>query len=57
MAATNEIDIDGMVDMEKNIQYIGKAKKQPDGKWHCLANVSGALCIVEVVITMKLTED
>jgi hypothetical protein len=50
-----EIDIDGYVD-EKGIEYIGKATKQPDGKWACLANVAGALCLVELTITPKEIE-
>lgn len=48
-----ELDIDGHVDA-KGIQYIGKALLQPSGKWHCLANVNGALCKVEVSIVPEV---
>lgn len=44
-----EIDLDGYID-EHGVAYIGKALEQPNGKWICLANVSGALCRVEVRI-------
>lgn len=47
-----EIDIDGYVD-ERGIKYLGKAVRQEDGTWQCLANVGGALCRVEVKITPK----
>jgi hypothetical protein len=46
-----EIDVDGHID-EKGIRYLGKAAKQPDGTWRCLADVGGALCLVEVRITV-----
>jgi len=46
-----ELDVDEIVDKKRNIRYIGKATKQIDGKWHCLADYSGALCLVEVNIT------
>jgi len=46
----DELDVDGMVD-SKGVQFIGKAKRQPDGTWRCLANVGGAFCIVEVKVT------
>lgn len=36
---------------EYYIQYIGEAVQQFDGTWRCLANVGGALCVVEVSIT------
>lgn len=47
-----EIDLDDHVD-DKGIRYIGKARRQSDGTWRCLANVGGALCLVEVKITPK----
>lgn len=50
-----EIDIDGRVD-DRGIMYIGKARLQPDGTWRVLANVGGALCLVEVSLTFKDTE-
>jgi hypothetical protein len=47
-----EIDLDNHVD-DKGIRYIGKARRQPDGTWRCVADVGGALCFVEVKITPK----
>ena len=35
------------------ISYIGKATKQLDGSWRCLANVGGKLCLVEIKIKEK----
>lgn len=48
----DEVDVDGLMD-RKGVVYIGKAKRQPDGTYRCLANVGGALCIVEVTITFQ----
>ncbi len=45
------IDVDGYVDEARGVEYIGVARKQPNGKWLCLANVGGALCRVEASIT------
>lgn len=44
-----EIDLDGHVD-SKGVRFIGKAKRYADGTWRCLADVGGALCVVEVRI-------
>ena len=49
-----ELDVDGMADPNHNITYIGKATKMEDGTWRCLANVEGALCLVEVNIRPNL---
>jgi hypothetical protein len=46
----DEVDVDGVVDA-RGVQFIGRAARQPDGTWRCLANVAGALCIVEVKVT------
>ena len=48
----DEVDVDGRID-SRGVEYIGTAKQQPDGTWRCLANVGGALCIVEVKITFE----
>lgn len=45
-----EVKVDGMVSEDGLIQYWGIAKRQPNGKYHCLANVCGALCRVEVTL-------
>jgi len=47
---TGEVDLDGYVDL-RGVEYIGKAARQPDGTWRCLAKVGDALCIVEAKIT------
>jgi len=49
--APNEVDIDGVVDERRNIRYIGKATRQPDGKYVALAAVNESLCRVELTIT------
>ena len=43
----NELDVDGIVDA-KGVKFIGKATRQANGTYRCLADVGGALCIVEV---------
>jgi hypothetical protein len=48
----DEVDVDKMIDhRHPGIQYWGKAKRQLDGTYRCLANVEGSLCVVEVKIT------
>lgn len=49
MPLPDEIDVEGHV-CARGIRYLGKAAKQPDGKYICLADVGGALCRVEVSI-------
>lgn len=48
-----EVDVDGQMDEKTGIQYIGKAILQSNGLFRCLANVGGALCVVEVRVTEK----
>lgn len=48
----DELDLDNHVDA-RGIRYIGKARQRNDGKWEVLADLHGALCIVEVIITRK----
>jgi hypothetical protein len=50
--ALDEIDVDGYVD-RKGVRFIGKAKRQPDGTYLCLADVGGALCRVEAHISLR----
>jgi len=45
-----EIDLDGVVDETTGIRYLGKATRNFDGCWVCLAAVDGALCVVEVTV-------
>lgn len=55
----SQIDVDGhWVETEKygEVMLIGKATKQPSGKFHCLANVSGALCLIEVTLELEVKE-
>ena len=50
-AHTAEMDLDGQIDgFQIGIQYLGKARRTFDGRWRCLANVGGALCLVEVTV-------
>jgi hypothetical protein len=51
----DEIDVDGLVD-GKGVRYIGKAARQPNGMYHALADVDGALCRVECRIIPKEEE-
>jgi hypothetical protein len=45
-----EIDLDGVVDETRGIRYVGRAKRFFGGQWRCLADVGGALCLVEVTV-------
>ena len=51
----DEIDLDGKMD-GKGVVYWGKAKRQSDDIYRCLAEVGGALCIVEVRLTRLQAE-
>lgn len=42
------VDVEGKVCTKTGIAYLGKAYRQPDGTWRCLANVRGALCLVQI---------
>ncbi len=52
----SEVDLEGRIDEANGIEYLGKAKRQPDGKYHVLANVNGALAMVEVTLYPKMPE-
>lgn len=53
----DEVDVDGRVD-RKGVRYVGKARRQPDGTWRALADVGGALCLVEcTVVFLELDQD
>lgn len=52
----DEVDVDGRVD-PKGVRYVGKAKRQPDGTWRALADVGGALCLVECTVTFLDLDD
>ena len=56
-ADATEIDVDGLVDTSTGIRYIGKAMKDFDGCWVCLADVGGALCRVEVSVRPTVRVD
>lgn len=45
------IDLDGYVDDKTGFRFIGKAAQQFDGSWHCLADVYGCLCLVQLDLT------
>lgn len=47
-----EIDVDGHIDARKDgIKFIGKAVHVFDNTYRCLAEVAGAVCVVEVSVT------
>jgi hypothetical protein len=46
----DEIDLDGVIDVDAGVQYIGKAKRVSGDDWVCLASVGGCLCRVAVSI-------
>jgi hypothetical protein len=51
------VSVDGMCDPKRPefIRYIGKAARQRDGTWRCLAIIGGdLLCSVEVKLTPDL---
>ena len=48
----NTIDVDGRVD-STGVRFIGEAQQMGDGTWRCLADVGGALCVVEVKIQFE----
>ena len=50
---TFTVEVDGLQDTRcvEGIEYWGRATRQPDGTYQCLANVGGALCLVEVTLT------
>jgi hypothetical protein len=54
-----EVKVSGMRQRRGDfeIEYWGIATLQPNGKYHCLANVAGALCRVEVEITFEAKRD
>jgi hypothetical protein len=47
-----ELDLDGRI-LDDGSKLIGKAKRQPDGTWQCLASVAGALCVVQVRVMFE----
>jgi hypothetical protein len=51
--SNEQVNVDGYIDTLGTV-YLGVATKQEDGTWQCLANVAGALCLVEVKITPKM---
>jgi hypothetical protein len=53
----NTINMDGKLDSKTGVQYIGKAQRNFDGMWVCLANVGGALCFVEVLASPLVIVD
>lgn len=43
-----EVSVDGIIDEARNVRYIGTATMRADGKWTCLADINGALFLVQV---------
>lgn len=48
-----QVNVDKYLDEDLQIEYLGKATKQLDNSWNCLANVHGMLCLVAVKIKEK----
>ena len=49
------VDLSGVFDEKTGIAYLGKARavKYSKGRYRCLANVNGMLCVVEVTLRKK----
>ena len=48
-----EFDLDGHFDPKREgIRYLGKATRFTDDTWRVLADVYGALCVVEVKLRL-----
>ncbi len=51
-------DVDGLIDERTDdrgtfVRYFGRARFDSDGKFHCVAQVDDALCVVELTITVE----
>lgn len=44
-----EIDLTDLIDA-RGVRYLGKATRQSPGVYCCIADVGGALCVVEVTV-------
>lgn len=49
-----QIWVEGIRDLSKEVKLLGYAREQEDGTWHCVALVSGALCIIECQIGLSV---
>ena len=47
------VDVDGMLDRKNGVRFLGLATLMGHGTWRCLADVQGALCLVEVKIRQE----
>lgn len=47
------VNVDGYYDEKTGVHYIGEAQETIDGFWRCLADVNGALCVVECNVWRK----
>jgi hypothetical protein len=52
MTEVTELDVDQKIvyDGKVEVVLLGKARRQDDGTWRCLANYCGALVIMEVKV-------
>jgi len=57
MEGPTEVDIGGRFDERLGIEYLGKARLRDNGLYCVLANVSGALCLVEVRLDFTAAPD
>ena len=51
-----ELDVEGRYTNHGQIRLLGKARRRADGKWECLADVRGNLCLIEVSVTFGVDE-
>jgi hypothetical protein len=56
-ADADEIDLDGVVDETIGVRYLGRARRVFGDQWRCLADVCGALCVVEVTVRPTVRVD
>lgn len=57
---STKVDVDGRYcenTLHGDVKLLGKASLQPDGKWRCLANVAGSLCLVQVSLRFEEGHD
>ena len=49
--APETLNVNGIVDEKKGVEYLGLATRMANGKWRCAAIVGTAICVVEATIT------
>jgi len=50
----NSFSVEGLSDpRDPNIEYMGNATLQPSGKYHAVANIYGALALIQLTVTFE----